>query len=73
MNTNSLKRHQVVSEGNKTDIKKSKSDNVHQNSCSGVDEASKGGEFLIFCQDSAQKYIQDEILHSLNCCTDSGN
>ena len=73
MNTKSLKRHQVVSAGNKTDIKKHKSDNVHQNSCSRVDETSKGGAFLIFCQDSAQKCIQDEILHSLNFSTDSGN
>ena len=71
MNTNSSKRHQVVFAENKTDIKKSKIDELHQNS--GVHETSKGGEFLIFCQDSAQKCIQDEILHSLNSSTDSGN
>ena len=73
MNTNSLKHNQVVSAGNKTDIKKSKSDNVHHISCIGVDNTFKGGAFLIFCQDSAQKCIQNEILHSLNSSTDSGN
>ena len=73
MNTNSLKHNQVVSAGNKTDIKNSKSDNVHQNSSIEVNETSKGGAFLIFCQDSAQKCIQDETLHSLNFSTDSGN
>ena len=71
MNTNSSKRHQVVSVGNKTDIKKSKSDMVDQN-C-GVNEASKGGEFLVFCQDSGQKCFQEKSLGTLNCSTDSGN
>ena len=71
MNTRSLKRHHVVSAGIKTEIKKSKSDKVHQNS--GVNETSKGGEFLIFCQDSAQKYFQENPLGNLNCCTDPSN
>ena len=71
MNTNSLKRHEVVSAGNETDIKKSKSDKVHQNS--GVNETSKGGEFLIICQDSSQKCFQEKSLSTLNCSTDPGN
>ena len=69
MNTRSSKRHHVVSAGNKTDIKKSKIDKARQMSYSGINETSKGGEFLIFCQDSAQK----NTLHGLNCSTDSGN
>ena len=76
MNTNYSKRHQVVSAGNlqnKTNIKKTESDEINQTSCSGKNETFKGGAFLIFCQDSAQKCIQNEILHSLNSSTDSGN
>ena len=73
MNTNYLKRHHVVSEENKTDIKQNNNEKVHQISCSGVNENSKGGEYLIFCQDSAQKCKQDEILHGLNWSADSGN
>ena len=71
MNTNSSKRHQVVSAGNKTDIKKTKVDELHQNSV--VNETSKGGEYLIFCQDSAQKCFQEKTLHTFNCSTDPGN
>ena len=71
MNTNSSKRHQVVSAGNKIDIKKSKSVKVHQNS--GVNETSMGGEYLIFCQDSAQKCFEEKSLVTLNCSTDPGN
>ena len=71
MNTNCLKPHQVISAGNKTVKKKSKSDNVHQNS--GVEETSKGGEFLIFCQDSAKKCFQEKSLGTLNCSTDPSN
>ena len=73
MNTNSSKRHQVVSAGNKTDVKKSKIDELHQNSSIGVNETSKGGEYLIFCQASAQKCFQEKILHTFNCSTDPGN
>ena len=73
MNKKSSNCHQVVSEGNKTDIKQRKSDNAHQISSIGVIETSKSGEFLIFCQDSAQKCFQDKTLHNLNCSTDSGN
>ena len=69
MNTRSSKRHHVVSAGNKTEIKKSKIDKPLQISCIGVNETSKGGEFLIFCQESAQK----NTLNRLNCSTYSGN
>ena len=72
MNTNTSKRHQVVSAGNKVYTKKSKSEKSCQNSCSGVNETSKGGTFLIFCQDSAQKYFEDKTLNSLNCSTGIG-
>ena len=71
MNKNSSKRHQVVSAGNKTDITRSKSDKVHQNS--GVNETSKGGEYLLFCQDSAKKCFQEKSLGTLNCSTDPSN
>ena len=67
MNTNSSKRHQVVSSGNKTDIKKIKMDKAHQTSCSEVNETCRA--FLMFCQDNAQKCI----LHSMNCSADIGN
>ena len=73
MNTNSSKRHQVVSAGNKTDIKKSKIDELHQNSSIGVNETSKGGEFLVLCQDSAQRCFQEKSLGTLNCSTDPSN
>ena len=70
MNTNSSKRHQVVSAGNKIAIKKSKSDTVYQNS--GANETSKGGEFLILCEDSAHKCFEEKSLGTLNCSTDAG-
>ena len=73
MNTNSSKRNQVVSAGNKTDIRKSKNHKLHQNSSIGVNETSKGGEYLIFCQDSAQKCFQEKTLRIFNCSTDPGN
>ena len=73
MNTNSSKRHKVVSAGNQTDIKKSKSDNVHQNSSIGVNETSKGGEYFLFCQDSAQKCFEEKSLVTFNCSTYPGN
>ena len=71
MNTNTSKRHQMVYTGNKTDIKKSKIDMVDQN-C-GVNETSKGGEFLVLCQDSAQKCFEDKSLVTSNCSTDPSN
>ena len=71
MNTNSSRRHQLVSTGNKTDINKSKVDELHKNSV--VNETSKGAEFLIFCQDSAHKCIEKKSLVTLNCSTDPGN
>ena len=73
MNTKSTKVHQVVSAGNKTDVKQRKNEKFHQFSCSGVNETSKGGRFLTFCQDSAQKYFQEKTLHSMDCSTDPGN
>ena len=73
MNTNSSKRHQVVFAENKTDIKKSKIDELHQNSTIGENETFKGGDFSIVCQDSAQKFLQDKPLHTFNCSTDPGN
>ena len=71
MNTNSSNCYQVVSAVNKTDIKKIKCDKVHQNS--GENETSKGGEFLVLCQDSAQKCFEDKSLVTSNCSTDPSN
>ena len=73
MNTNSSKRHQVVSSGNKFNANNSTIDEVHQISCNAENETSKGDDFLIFCQDSALKFFQDKTLHTLNCSTDPGN
>ena len=73
MNTRSSKRHQVVSTGNKTEIKKSKIDKTLQISSIGVNETFKGGKYLIFCKDSAQKCFQEKSLCTLNCSTDPGN
>ena len=76
MNTNYLKRRQVVSAGklqNKSDKKKTESDEIDQTSCSGMNETFKGGASLIFCRDSAQKFFQEKALHSSNLSTDSGN
>ena len=76
MNTNYLKRRQVVSAGNhqnKSDSKKSKSDEIDQTSCSGKNEISKGGEFSTFCKDTAHKFFQEKTLHSSNLSIDAGN
>ena len=76
MNTNYLKRRQVVSAGNhqdKPDSKKTKSDEIDQTSCRENNEISKCGEFLKFCKDNIQKCFQVKTLHKFNLSTDPGN
>ena len=75
MNTNYLKRRQVVSAGklqNNSDKKKTESDEIDQTSCSRKNETIKGGAFLKFCKDNAHKFFQEKALHNSNLSTDSG-
>ena len=76
MNTNSPKRHQVVSAKNhrhNTDKQKTKSDKVDEISCSGNNETLKCGGYFSFCKENAQQCCEEQTLQSLNCSTDSGN
>ena len=76
MNSNYLKRPQVVSAGNHqnhTDANKNKSEVIDQTSCCGHNEISKGGEFSMFCKDNARKCFQEKTLPSLSLSIDKGN
>ena len=74
MNTNYLKSRQVVSSGNqqnKSDIKKTKSDEIDQTSFTGKNEVSKRCEFLTFCKGTA--YFQVNTLHCSHLNIYAGN
>ena len=58
MNTNYLKRRQVVSAGNdhnQTYAKKIRSEEIEQTICS--ENNSDGGEFPMFCKDNARTFV----------------
>ena len=76
MNTNYLKRRQVVSAGNhlnKSDSKKIKSEDIRQTSCSGMNDIFKGSEFPKACKNNIQKCFQEKTLHNCYLSTDQGN
>ena len=76
MNTNYLKCRQVILAGNhqnKSVIKKTKSEEIGQSSCSGNNENMKGVDFSKFCQDNARKCFKEKTLQSSNFCINAGN
>ena len=69
MNSNSSKRHHVYSaenHQNKTDIKQSKIDRVHQISCSENNGIFKKNEFSQLCKNKALKNLEEKTSLSLN-------
>ena len=76
MNTNYLKRCQVVSaenHPNKSDIKKIKNDETVQISCTGTNEIFNDVKFSTFCKNNSRRCFLEKILQCSNLSKDTGN